>query len=264
MAIDRIGKGPPPAPPKPEKAGSAKQAGEVGKTFEVHPSAPPLTSAAPTNAPAAATAVGSTPARKAARGGDRPGSVPRPQSERRHGSSAAGSRRPEMDALRSLLREQLASDPGARQTSSSRPTGQTPFAEGVKRDARAHSSRASRFAHCARGGLGVLAARSPLRSGRPRGGGDGTRRSRARSGGESACNRQRSSARGDAARDLDAPRAWARTGKRWFRCRSTPGAGKALAARRRASRARRSAEGAARRRDGVAARLRARVTRSRG
>ena len=113
MAIDRIGKGAPPAPPKAEKAGSAKPAGEVGKTFAVQPSAPPVTSAVPaTSAPAVAPTAeaGSTPLEKL-----RAGEIDLDRYLDLKVSEATahlkGLRAHEMEGLRSLLREQLGGDP---------------------------------------------------------------------------------------------------------------------------------------------------------
>jgi hypothetical protein len=118
MGIDRIGKGAPPAPPTPgasaEKAGPAAKSGpsgEVTKTFEVRPS--PTSTPTPSTgsvAPTAATAP-STPLERL-----RAGEIDLDRYLDLKVDDATahlqGLRAHEMESLRTLLREQLSSDPG--------------------------------------------------------------------------------------------------------------------------------------------------------
>jgi hypothetical protein len=133
MGIDRIGKGAPPAPPTPaasaEKAGpSAKSAGEVAKTFEVRPS--PTSTPAPSTgsvAPTAATAP-STPLERL-----RAGEIDLDRYLDLKVDDATahlrGLRAHEMESLRTLLREQLSSDPGLVELVQ-QATGQIPVPKG--------------------------------------------------------------------------------------------------------------------------------------
>jgi hypothetical protein len=124
MAIDRIGKGAPSAPPKP--ASGPERTSDAPKTFEVRPS---HTAAPNTTAPAAAVApaapAGAGPLERL-RGGEI--DLDRYLDLKVDEATAhlRGLRTHEMEGLRSLLRAELASDPAlldlVQQATGQRPT----------------------------------------------------------------------------------------------------------------------------------------------
>jgi hypothetical protein len=136
MAIDRIGKGGSSIPPKPASGTERAQGSDAAKTFEVRPS---HTEAAQTQGAHAQGASTGTPVAPTAPAGPaatgpldrlRAGEIDldryldlKVDEATRH---LAGLRAHEMEGLRSLLREQLASDPAlvelVQQATGQRPT----------------------------------------------------------------------------------------------------------------------------------------------
>jgi hypothetical protein len=104
MGIDGIGKGGPPAPPKPAAGSERARGGEASRPFEVSPSKTAAAAVAP------AAPAGTSPLERLRAGEiDLDGYLDLKVSEAT--AHLKGLRAHEMEGLRALLREQLTGDP---------------------------------------------------------------------------------------------------------------------------------------------------------